>query len=233
MSDYSELTVLIPVKNEANNIRQLIGTLVKTYPNLSIIVADDGSEDGSADIIQDICNLNENITFLDRKDKEIKGLTVSVLDSIDLVKTKYFIVMDGDGQHPTECLAEIYSQLLKGKAVCVASRSSVPGWRWDRKLISKIGSFLAKGILYLRGKKVPADVLSGFFGIETSFWNKVTQGKKKRFCPKGYKILFDFLKLCDSSLSLGNVYFVFNERSSGSSKIGLKIYTEFLKALFK
>ena len=229
----NDLTVVMPVKNEANNIGNVINELLQSYPNLNIIVADDGSTDGTVDIIKDIQQNNKNVVLLDRRNERIKGLAVSVLDAIAMVKTKYFMVMDGDGQHETKYVERLYNQLKLNSNLSVASRVSVPGWRWNRKLISRIGNFLGKSILFLRKKKAPADILSGFFGVETDYWRKMVKNRIDCFSLRGYKLLFDFLKICDSSINLENVYYIFNTRRSDSSKINWKIYLEYLRSLLR
>jgi dolichol-phosphate mannosyltransferase len=227
------LTVVMPVKNEANNIGDVINKLLQSYPNLNIIVGDDGSTDGTVDIIKDIRQNNKNVVLLDRRDERIKGLTVSILDAIAMVKTKYFMVMDSDGQHKSKYVERLYNQLKLNSNLSVASRVSVPGWRWDRKLISRIGNFLGKSVLFLKRRKAPADILSGFFAVETDYWRRIVKNRIDCFSLKGYKLLFDFLKICDSSINLENVYYIFNTRGSGSSKINLKIYLEYLRALLR
>jgi len=229
----NDLTVVIPVKNEVKNIGYVINELLQIYPNLNIIVADDGSTDGTVDIIKDIQRNNKNVVLLDRRNERIKGLTVSVLDAIAMVKTEYFMVMDGDGQHETKYVERLYNQLKLNSNLSVASRVSVPGWHWNRKLISWIGDFLGKFILSLKKKKSPADILSGFFGVETDYWRKIVKNRMDYFCLKGYKLLFDFLKIYDSSINLENVYYIFNTRGSGTSKINWKIYLEYLRALLR
>lgn len=226
-----DLTVVIPVKNEVNNIRDVIEGLLQNYPNLNIIVPVDYSTDGTVDAIAGIQRYSKNIALLDRKNEKIKGLTVSILDAIEIVRTKYFIVMDGDGQHDVKYVQMVYNQLKLNSKLCVASRIAVPGWPIRRRMLSLIGAFLGKSVLFLKRKKSPSDILSGFFGVETDYWMKVTRGRRDFFLLKGYKILFDFLKICDCNIDIKNVYYVFDTRSSGSSKMNWKIYVEYLKSL--
>lgn len=204
---YDDLTVIISVKNGVDNICDVIEGLLQNYPNLNIIVSDDESTDGTVEAIKDAQRHNKNILLLDRKYEKVKGQTVSVLDAIEMVRTKYFIVMDSEGQHEAKYVAKIYNQLKLNSKLSVASRVAVPGWRWDKKFIWRAGSFLGKVILFLRKKKTSLDILSSFFGVETAYWKKVVKGKRDCFSLKRYKVLFDFLKICNSSISIENVYY--------------------------
>lgn len=230
---YGDLTIVIPVKNESDNIGGVIEELLRLYPGLHIIVSDDGSTDGTVELIKNNQKYDKSLLLRDRKNERIKGLTVSVLDAIEMVKTAYFIVMDGDGQHEPGYVRLIYEQLKLNNKLCVASRIAVPGWPFMRKISSRIGTYLGKTILFLKRKKIPKDILSGFFGAQTGYWREVAGGKKDCFSLRGYKILFDFLKICDSAIDIKNVNYIFNARSTGSSKIHWKIYMEYLKSLLQ
>lgn len=93
---FADTTIIIPTLNESAAIGKLLGFLLNKYPESRIIVCDDGSRDGTPEIVRSF----KGVQFLDRSDKEIHGLTVSVLDGISITTTKYFVVIDGDCQHP-------------------------------------------------------------------------------------------------------------------------------------
>lgn len=231
---YNEFTVILPTLNEADNIGILLKKLISSYKGISIIATDDGSIDKTKYIV--LSFHNRRIFFLDRKDKDIHGLTASILDATKIVKSKYFIVMDADTQHPWKTVEEIANNLKYGATLVIASRIKVFGsWRISKKIISYLGNMMAKISLLVRNKKyINYDILSGFFGVEANFWKKVIfeENKFALFRAKGYKILFDFLKVIPNNILVKNVYYSFNARKIGSSKSNIKIYIEFLKALF-
>lgn len=229
---YSDTTVILPTLNEERSISNILRSIISRYRNCHIIVADDGSRDATKKAALSIGY--ENLNFLDRTEKPVHGLTASVLDAIAVVKTKYFVVMDADGQHPHEKIEEIVNILrLDGKFV-IASRIEIEEeWSLSRRLISCAGSVLGKIALLLRGKNyLDYDILSGFLGCESMFCQGVLSDKSnsKRFRLKGYKVLFDLLKCAPRGLRVEEVYYRFETRKAEISKINIKVYLEYIKS---
>jgi dolichol-phosphate mannosyltransferase len=233
--DAGDLTVIIPTLNESGNIGSLLKSINARYRNIRIIVSDDGSVDGTAGVVKEL-NFN-NVIFFDRSRSAVHGLTASVVDAARLIETEYFVVMDADCQHPFARIEEILNYLRLGKLIVVCSRVRVVGhWPLLRKITSYGATFLAKMSLIMRGyHNFSYDVLTGFFGVRTSFWKKQLNlhGEGKSFVLKGYKVLFDFLKIIPEDTEVGEVYYEFLVRTRGSSKMTLSIYWEFLKSVFK
>lgn len=231
---YNKFTIILPTLNEAENIEELIREIRGCYKDIFIIVSDDGSIDNTKDIV--LSFQSQRIFFLDRKDQKIHGLTASVLDASKVVDTKYFIVMDADTQHPWETVRKIIDSLTDGSKLVMASRKKVEGsWPLFRKSISHFGNFLGKLSLLIRGKSyLGYDVLTGFFGAETAFWKEIVFDKNSsvNFRLRGYKVLFDFLKYMPNEISVKNIHYVFGSRRKGDSKLNMRIYIEFLKAIF-
>ncbi|MBN3040888.1 MAG: glycosyltransferase [Candidatus Omnitrophica bacterium] len=230
---FPDLSIIIPVKNEAANIGKLLDDLTSRYGGMKIYLVDDGSTDGTLEIIENKKKSNGSIMLIDRRYKKVKGLTVSVLEAIDRIESKYFIVMDGDLQHEGKYIERIYNQLRQNNDICVVSRLSVAGWRLNRKMISYFGTFLGKTVLFLRKKRMPHDILSGYFGANTDYWRNTAGGSQNKFSLRGYKILFDFLKKCGTELRLSDIYHILNTRTSGNSKIYWLIYFEYIRALLR
>ena len=228
-----DFTIILPTLNEGPNIKDLLTCLTSHYKHASIIVADDGSRDNTKEIVSSF--LSKDIFFLDRKDARIHGLTASVLEAVKLVNTKYFVVMDADGQHPQEAMGDIINCLRLGDKLVIGSRVKVTGaWPLQRKIISYIGTALGKISLLMRNKfYLSYDILTGFFGSEAVFWKQIAFHKDNigKFRLRGYKVLFDFLKIVPGDTRLGEVYYEFNARKKASSKLNFKIYLEYLKSL--
>ena len=99
--------------------------------------------------------------------------------------------------------------------------------------MSGVANYLAKITLFLRGKRIPSDPLSGFFGGETMPFRNLIDKNYSVFELKGYKVLFDFLKILPKSIETKEVPYNFGGRKRGKSKIKTKHVFYFLKSLFK
>ena len=194
-----------------------------------MLVVDDGSTDGTADTVRAFGD--DHITFVDRSDEPIHGLTASVIDGILLTRTEYFVVIDGDMQHPPEKIGEIVDVLRNGCDLVVGVREAVPGWQWRRRVISDVAAMLGQVTLRLRGAPECSDILSGFFGAKTRFVAPYIRKYTYRFEMNGFKILFDLLKMLPGDVRIREVLYVFGERGFGSSKMEISHIHSYMKSL--
>jgi dolichol-phosphate mannosyltransferase len=231
-SSADQTTVIIPTLNEYNNIGVMISHLLSVHPQISIIVSDDGSTDGTADVVMEWNSKNPKVVFLDRKEELVKGLTISLVDALNITKTKYFFVIDCDFQHPPDKISEGIQLLAEGNQIVIGTRSSVEGWGFSRKVISWGAKTLGKISLLIRRKPHPKDIVSGFFGGEVDFARNLIKDNPKTISPKGYKLLFDLLKVMPRKTPIGEFYYVFNVRERGESKISSKHIMVYFRSLF-
>lgn len=228
-----DITIILPTLNEGPNIKDVLDALVSYYKGVRIIVSDDGSQDETKDIVGKY--QDKNVYFFDRKEAKEHGLTASVIAGIRILKTRYFVVMDADGQHPWQKVGELINQLRLGSALVICSRVKVQGkWPLPRKILSYAGTFFGKISLLIRNKTyLSYDILTGFFGAEVDFWNKIVQNNANagKFRMKGYKVLFDFLKIAPKDTSFTEIYYEFKTRKKASSKINMKVNLEYFKSL--
>ena len=227
-----QTTVLIPTLNEEDNIENMLTRLKELYPKISVIVADDGSTDRTESIVNDFHKNNQLIRFLDRREYEIKGLTISLIDALAMTTTKYFIVIDSDFQHPPEEIKAGIQLLGQDNKIVIGTRVSVEGWSITRKIISWGAMTLGKISLFLRRRPRPRDIMSGFFGGETTVVQKIIRDHPKTVSPKGFKLLFDILKVLPRKTMIGEFEYEFQTRSAGESKIGMKQIIVYFKSLF-
>lgn len=229
---YEDITVIIPTLNEEKNINKLITQIANAYPKINIFVADDGSSDNTQKIVRECSKKNHAIQLIDRKHEPMYGLSASILDALQRVKTKFFIVIDGDFQHPPEKIESIAEKLRRQYDVVVGIRAGVVAeWGWFRRLESYIATCLAFLRTSITGTPCK-DLMSGFFGARTEIFQQTYQQKPKSFVPEGYKILFDFLKV-SKNVKIAYIPYIFGIRREGKSKIGSKHVFYFLKSLFK
>ncbi|MFX1282451.1 MAG: glycosyltransferase [Promethearchaeota archaeon] len=226
------LTVIIPTLNESSNISKMVPELLSLYPQVSIIISDDGSTDGTDEIILNWSKKNPKVRFLDRKNESVKGLTISLVDALKTTTTDYFIVIDCDFQHPPERIADGLQLLSEGYELVIGTRSSVEGWGFRRKMISWGALTLGKISLLIRRRPRPKDIVSGFFGGKTQFILELIAQNPKTISPKGYKLLFDLLKVMPKKTSIGEFPYAFQTRKAGESKISMKHILVYFRSLF-
>ncbi len=122
------LSILIPVHNEEGNLSLLcekLGAALKRIGKpYEIIFVDDGSSDGSLEMLQDLRDINPNIKVISFSRNF--GQTAALSAGIDFSKGDILIPMDGDLQNDPEDIPVLLQKIEEGYDV-------VSGWRKDRK----------------------------------------------------------------------------------------------------
>ena len=148
-----DLSVLIPVKDEAENVGPLLAEIASTMLGLPIryevIVVDDGSTDGTAARLRQLHEEDPEhvrVAFL----RTNCGQTAALSAAMDLARGKVLVPMDGDGQNDPSDIPRLLEKLEEGFDV-------VSGWRRDRKdtfLTRKVPSRVANRLV-ARLSRVP------------------------------------------------------------------------------
>ena len=142
-----DLSVIIPTYNEAENIPLMANSLLNVLSGMNfehgfeIIFIDDGSKDGSADVLKDLAQKNERIKAI--KFRRNYGQTAAMAAGFDYASGDIIISMDGDLQNDPVDIPRLLEKLNEGYDV-------VSGWRKDRQddLISrKIPSMIANKLI--------------------------------------------------------------------------------------
>src|SRR4030043_339563 len=143
------LSVLIPVYNEEGNLSllydKLDAALKKTKKAYEIIFVDDGSSDGTLEILLDLREKNPNIKVISFSRNF--GKTAALSAGIDFSKGDVIIPMDGDLQNDPEDILPLLQKIEEGYDV-------VSGWRKDRKdrfLTRRLPSMIANKIISIIG----------------------------------------------------------------------------------
>lgn len=231
-TDFSNLTVIIPTLNEARNIPRLIGLLSHRYSGVHIIVADDGSTDGTLEAVKRISKRNRNVTLLNRSAKDTHGLTSSVIDAAMSVKTPNIVIMDGDLQHPYQKVGTIATALNRNDLV-IGVRTTVKNWGIQRRIVSMCMNAFVYTVFGLYGRPKCRDMMSGFFGIKTRLFKSLIRKNRNEYVGSGYKVLLDTLRIIGKDAKIREVPFsTFHERKYGESKLGIKQVWNTLRSTF-
>ena len=146
-----EISIVIPVFNEASNLATLVGKIHDLQLARSeIIIVDDGSTDGSAEIA-----LNAGASVI-RHPYNI-GNGAAVKAGIRAARGKFILLMDGDGQHKPEDIRKLLDEAGKYHMV-VGARAKGSKLRFHRYAANQLYNLLAS---YVTRFKVQ-DLTSGF-----------------------------------------------------------------------
>ena len=148
-----KVLVVVPTYNESMNIEAMLKAVRLHVPQAAILVVDDGSPDGTAEIAESLEPLLGSIHVLRRSEKSGLGLR----EGFDA-----FVEIDADFSHDPAALPELLAAAEAGADVVIGSRyvpgGRIPDWSWHRKLLSRSGNRYASMML---GLKV-ADSTAGY-----------------------------------------------------------------------
>lgn len=218
------ISIIIPTYNEAGNIRKIIDAIRKELSGrkFEIIVVDDDSPDQTWKIVKDMAKAKNypNLKIIRRKNE--RGLSSAVITGFKNSKGEVIGVIDADLSHPPELMNKMIDECDKNDIV-IASRYVKKGkeeMNIFRKAVSKGATLMAKPLTKV------SDPMSGYF----FFRRKVIKNADLR--PKGYKILLEILVKGDYKKHK-EIHFVFGKRYHGKSKLGAKVYIDYISHLIK
>ena len=229
------ISVVIPVLNEAGNIGKLIDDFT-SLPKDSlcsrikeIVFVDDGSIDGTINIIKSYVANCKDIDIVVKERTNKKGTVDAQIFGISCCKYDSVIVMDGDLQHPVKYLPSLIEKYLEGHDIVLASRY-VKGGSAERTvihgMISRGANLAAKVMLpWVRNIKDP---ISGFFIMNRKLVSSSVH-------LNGYNKLALYILSAGRRPSTAEVPFTFIERSSGESKVsngGISFILRYIAELY-
>ena len=138
--------VLIPTYNEKENIAAIITAVLSFESNYHILVIDDGSPDGTADIVRSIIENNPGRVYIECRSGKL-GLGTAYIHGFKWALAHnydYIIEMDADFSHNPNDLDRLCAACDDGADVAVGSRyvkgGATENWPIDRKIYSQGGS---------------------------------------------------------------------------------------------
>jgi dolichol-phosphate mannosyltransferase len=220
------ISLVLPTYNEAASIRDVLkrssDVLRATGEEFELIVMDDSSPDGTAELAQALADeLPVRVVRRPRR----SGLALAVVDGWQAARGDVLGVMDADLQHPPEVLTSLVAALRKDNVdLAIASRSGPGGgtadWSWRRRLTSWVAMHVAACVLPWTLAEV-RDPMSGMFLVR----RRALQGV--RLEPAGYKILLEVLAK-GRYREFTEASYMFGPRSGGNSKLGTRQSLEYV-----
>jgi dolichol-phosphate mannosyltransferase len=235
-----KIVVVIPTYNESENIGRMIEALDVEFSkfskhDLSLLVVDDTSPDGTADIVKDMMKKYPWVHLLLRKEKN--GLGAAYVDgfkyAMKSMDADVIVEMDADFQHNPQELINLIKEIDNGYDYVIGSRfvkgGSIPQeWEFKRKLFSRMGNIVSKVILGVRGVN---DFTTGYKASRVKGY--VDSVDLDNILSKGFAYKIDLLyKMHKAGAKIKEVPIQFGLRDEGSSKMEKNNLKDSLRVVF-
>jgi dolichol-phosphate mannosyltransferase len=207
--------MIVPTYNERDRLAELVHAIFEAAGSagveLELVVVDDNSPDGTGAIADDLAR-SHRMQVVHRSGK--LGLGTAVVAGFGAATAEIVGVMDADFSHPPSLVPRMLAVFRStGADVLVASRyvpgGSTPNWPFKRKMLSRLGCLLARGLSPIR------DAASGFFLIRRSIAQTVT------IKAGGFKICLELI-VRGRPGRLVEIPYRFDDRELGESKMSLR-----------
>jgi dolichol-phosphate mannosyltransferase len=224
---WGRVLVIMPTYNEAANLRNVAGHLLRTVAGVDVLVVDDSSPDGTGELADDLASAEPRIHVLHRSEKD--GLGRAYLAGFAWARAAGYDVvveMDADGSHPAETLPAMLDALADNTprpGLVIGSRwihgGSVQNWPRRRLFLSRSANIYARLAL---GMPVH-DITAGFRAYPIDVVTKLATDVDSR----GYSFQIEMaLRVHEAGLPIVEVPIVFREREAGSSKMSRGVVVE-------
>lgn len=218
--------VIIPTYNERENIEAIIQAVLSQPGDFHVLVVDDGSPDGTAQLVQGIQKeFPQQVHLLSRKGKLGLGTAYIAGFRWGLQRSyECFFEMDADFSHDPNDLPRLLKVCQEGADVAIGSRyvrqGGLKNWPFDRILLSRGASLYTRLILWMP----VSDPTAGFICYRRQVLETIDLDK---ICFVGYAFQIA-MKYAAYSLGfrLKEVPIIFKDRQRGQSKMSLRIVRE-------
>ena len=230
----SSALVIIPTYNEKENIESIIKAVFAQALPLHILIIEDGSPDGTADIVRRLqTEFSDRLFMVERKGKLGLGTAYIAGFKWALERTYDFVFeMDADFSHNPNDLPKLYAACNdKGADVAIGSRYvsgvNVVNWPIGRVLMSY---FASKYVRFVTGMKI-ADTTAGFKCYRREVLETI-EFDKIRFKGYAFQIEMKFTAY-KCGFTLMEVPIIFINRELGTSKMSGGIFSEAFLGVIK
>ena len=224
----SKNLVIIPTYNEKNNIEKLISNILGYRENYDILVIDDNSPDGTANIVQALINSQpDKRIFLKQRPQKLGLGTAYILGFKFALEQNYDFIfqIDADFSHNPDDLFFLYNKTQdQNTHATIGSRYingvSIVNWPIQRLLLSYFAGVYIRFITRMR----IMDPTSGFVCFRREVLEKIPFEKIK-FKGYAFQIEMKFITLL-YGFNIAEIPIVFTERTIGKSKMSNNIVLE-------
>jgi len=219
--------LVLPTYNEIENIENVLRTLRAVAPDVDVLVVDDGSPDGTADVAEKIAHELGAIEVLRRPSKAGLGSAYRAGFRIGISRGYDAMVeMDADLSHDPAVVPSLVASLGNGVELAIGSRyvpgGAIPDWSWRRRAISQFGNFYARLLL---GLKVH-DATAGFRAYTRRALQQIDLDAV-RADGYGFQVEMAYFVQANGG-GIVEIPIEFRDRMLGHSKMSMRIVVEAL-----
>jgi dolichol-phosphate mannosyltransferase len=221
------VVVVLPTYQEVDNIAEVLRRVRKAVPSAGIMVVDDASADGTADLAEAIGDDVGDTQVVRREGKAglgsayRHGFTLAMAQGAEVL-----VEMDSDLSHNPDDLPALLGAVAHGADLAIGSRyvpgGRIPNWSWRRKMLSRWGNRYAAGVLGLAIN----DATAGFRAYRASALTTIDLSKVR---AEGYGFQIEMTyRLVQRRGRVVEVPIAFVDRVRGTSKMSSRIVVEAL-----
>jgi dolichol-phosphate mannosyltransferase len=225
--------VIIPTYNERDNIAAIIRAVFSVTKGFHVLVIDDGSPDGTADIVRELMATFPYALFLEERKGKL-GLGTAYIHGFKWALQRgyrYICEMDADFSHNPADLERLVDACAKGADLSVGSRyvkgGAVENWPWDRIFLSKGASLYTRMILGMPVK----DPTAGFVCYKADVLKNINLDKIQ-FVGYAFQIEMKYAAWLEH-YNIQEVPITFIDRKLGVSKMNKNIIREGIMGVIK
>ena len=222
----SDSIVLIPTYNEKENIEKIIHTVFSLPDNFHVLIIDDGSPDGTADIVKHLQGEFSGKLYIEERQEKL-GLGTAYIHGFKWALERnydFIFEMDADFSHNPKDLIRLKNACIDGADLTIGSRYikgvNVVNWPMSRVLMSYFASVYVR---LITGIDIQ-DTTAGFkcykrHVLETIRLNKI------KFIGYAFQIEMKFTAI-QHGFKVVEIPIIFTDRTEGTSKMSTRIFRE-------
>lgn len=229
----ADSVVIIPTYNEKENIENIIRYVFSLEKEFHILIVEDNSPDGTADIVKKLIEEFPERLFIEQRKGKL-GLGTAYIHGFKWALQRgydFIFEMDADFSHPPKDLLRLYEACSKGADMAVGSRYvdgkiSVVNWPIGRVIMSYYASWYVRLITGMR----IGDATAGFACYKRQVLEQIKLDKI-RFVGYAFQIEMKYT-VFKKGFKIVEVPIIFTDRVFGESKMSMKIFKEAFFGVF-
>lgn len=229
----SEVGIILPTYCEVGNIGKLVDEIENLDLNLSILVIDDSSPDGTAEVVRALQKKYGNLLAFVRPEKF--GLGTAITDGFKIFLSlknppQYIVTMDADYSHNPKDVPRVVGAAKKGKGLAIGSRYCRGGRIENWSLLRLVTSHVANLIASLLVKAKIHDYTSGLRCYST----KLVKAMVADLHSQTYEIQIETIRQARKRrFDVREVPMTFVNRKKGKSKLSSNEIKEFISYIIR